>query len=213
MKIAPINLQSQAIRASRWHPLLVGLTILPKTLQKSVSAVQENLRRTDARHIFHPAATYHITLKPVGSLGVQVNRKDLDRIKDAFHRVTSEFQALEVALEGLAVFPDVVYAKVTDGKKDIIKLNKALAESLGDLAVQGEYEGDRMIPHVTLATFTTPAIGNLLADVKRADHLVIGRMTLNRVHLVTAYLNRYYGSESGRAKAFRKVEVFQLKAF
>ncbi len=212
MKIAPINLRSEAIRASRMHPLLVGLALLPETLQKSVTNVQENLRRINARHIFHPAVTLHITVKPVGTLGVQVDRKDLDRIKMAFYRVSSEFEAFEVALEGLAVFPDVVYAKVTDGREDIIELNKALAESLGDLAVKWEYDGDRMIPHVTLATFTAPAIGDLLADVKKADHLAIGRMTLNCVHLVTVYLNRYYGSESDRATAFRKVGVFQLRS-
>lgn len=211
MKIAPINLQSDAIRASRDHPLLVGLALLPNNLQKSVGTVQGRLKGTDPRHIYHPAVTFHITLKPVGSLDVQVNRRDLDEIKRAFRRVASEFQAFEVALNGLAIFPDVVYAKVTDGKRDIIELNKALSESLGELAVQGEFEGDRMIPHVTLATFTTSSISRLLAEVQRADHLMIGRMTLNRIHLMTAYLHRYYGDELVRAKAFQKVEVFRLK--
>lgn len=211
MRIAPINLRDEAIEASRNHPFLVGLTFLSREMQRPAKRIQEHLQRTDPRHIYHPANTFHITIKPLGSLGVQVQKRNLGEIVRVFKTVTSEFKPFEVVLEGLAVFPTAVYARVTDGAEEIVQLNKVLSEHLNGMAVHGRFEGNNMIPHVTLATFAAQDVERLLAEVDNARRQKVGRMKVDQLVVAKASLYRYYGPPSGRAKAFEKVAVFPLK--
>ncbi len=126
--------------------------------------------------------------------------------------MASEFKPFEAALEGPAVFPDVVYIKITDGKEAIIQLNKVLAKPLKGMVINGKFEGDHMIPHVTLATFTAQNLGRLLAEVDKARRQEIGRMTVNQLVVAKAFLYRYFGTPFGRAHAFEKIGIFPLKA-
>jgi 2'-5' RNA ligase len=211
LKVSPIDLQSEQIRLSSDHPLVVGLTILSIELQSSAAKVQDDLKRTDPRHIYHPARSLHVTIKPIGLIGIQVEEGDLRAVIRGFRRVASEFESFDLTLKGLDAFPDVVYARVDEGRDQIIELNKKLAESVKGVAAQGRHEGDEMIPHVTLATFTAPDVDGLLAEVRRRESQFIGKMSLDRVKIVKAFLNRYYGDEEARQSAFEELEVVSLQ--
>jgi 2'-5' RNA ligase len=210
MKISPIDLHSEAIRESRKHPLLVALAFLSKDLLGPVIEVQEHLRKLDSRHIYHPSNTLHITIKPMGSLGGRIKQQNLSKILDNSRKVASEAKAFDVTLQGLACFPDVLYAKIVEGRREIVQLNKSLAKNLKGMVDQDQYEGDQMVPHVTLATFTTSDVRDLLKEVRRANQLKIGKMTVEKIVVVKAYLHRYYGPERERANSFEKIAEFPL---
>ena len=210
MKISPINLQSKAIRESRKYPFLVALVFLSKDLVGSVIEVQEHLKKLDSRHIYHPSNTLHITIKPMGPFGLRIKEQNLSKILDNSRRVASECKSFEVKLQGLAYFPDVLYAKIAKGRREIIQLNKSLAKNLRGTVDQGQYEGDHMIPHVTLATFTASDVHDLLKEIRSANQLKIGKMTIEKIVVVKANLHRYYGREGERENSFEKIAEFPL---
>ena len=210
MKITPIDLHSKAIRESRKHPFLVALAFLSKDSLGPVIEVQEHLRKLDSRHIYHPSNTLHITIKPMGSFGLRIKEQNLSKILDNSRTVASESKSFEVTLQGLAYFPDVLYAKIAEGRREIIQLNKSLAKNLKGMVDSGQYEGDQMVPHVTLATFTASDVHDLLKEVRRANQLKIGKMTIEEIVVVKAYLHRYYGPERERANSFEKIAEFRL---
>ena len=210
MKINPINLQSEAIRESRKYPFLVALAFLSKDLVSSVLEVQEHLKKIDSRHIYHPSNTLHITIKPMGSFGLRIKEQNLNKILNNSRTVVSECKPFEVNLHGLAYFPDVLYAKIAKGRREIIHLNKSLAKDLKGMVDQGQYEGGHMIPHVTLATFTSSDVHDLLNEIRSANQLKIGKMIIEEIVVVKAYLHHYYGLEAERDSSFEKIAEFPL---
>lgn len=210
MKIIPVDQQSEAIRDSIKHPFLVALAFLRKDSLGPVTEIQERLRKLDPRHIYHPPNTLHITIKPMGSFGVRIKRQNLREILDKTRRVASDTKSFDVTLRGLAYFPDALYAKVADGRREIVQLNKSLARSLKSMVDWGRYEGDQMIPHVTLATFTTSDVNNLLGEIRRANRQKIGRWTVGEIVVVKAHLDRYYGPERERSNSLERVAKFPL---
>jgi len=188
----------------------VGLTILSEELRHSVVKVQDELKREDPHHIFHPATSFHITIKPVGSIGTHINEGDLGTIMEGFRRVVSKFGGFDISLEGLGAFSDVVYARVQTGREQIIELNKKLSDNLRGIVTQGIYEGDAMVPHVTLTTFTTSDVDSLMTEVRRRESQFIGRMEVKDVAIIKVFLNRYYGNEKERGRAFEPLETIHL---
>lgn len=209
-EITPVNLHGKEIASSDRHPLLVGLALIPTDLQRSLARIQERLRKVDSRHIYTHPATFHITIKPMGTLGDQVKQKNLSKIIEVTRSVTSRMKPFEVGLEGLSIFPDVIYVKVTDGKEGIVRLNETLALNLRDMVTHGKHEGVNMIPHVTLAHFMASDVDNLLTEARSVSTLKFGRMNLDRITLVRASLGKYFGPQRMRARAFEKVAIFSL---
>jgi len=192
------------------YPLLVCLSLIPADLRDSLIQIQERLMKADPRHIYTHPATFHITIKPMGTLGDQVEPKNLSKIIEVAKSVTSRMKPFEVSLEGLSIFPNAIYVKVGDGEERIVRLNDALAENLKGMVTHGKYEGAKMIPHVTLAHFVASDVDNLLAEVRRASRLKFGRMNLDKITLVRVSLRKYFGPQRMRARAFEKVAVFGL---
>jgi 2'-5' RNA ligase len=158
--------------------------------------------------MYHPPSTFHITIKSMGFVGTQVEQRNVRRILQYIKDVALSTRPFDVRLDGLSTFPDVVYAKITSGNDDIVKLNESLAEGLKGTVIQGKYEGRDMTPHVTLATFTASDVDELLAEVRRASKLKIGEFRLDRITVVKASLKKYYGPSDARANSFDRVASF-----
>jgi len=210
MKIVPENMHSEAITSSDRHPLLVSLSLIPADLRNSLIRVQRRLMKADSRHVYTHPATFHITIKPMGTLGDQVEPKNMAKIKEVTRSVTAQMKPFEVSLEGLSTFPNVIYVKVAEGKEGIIRLNETLARNLKEMVTHGKYEGANMIPHVTLAHFVASDVDSLLAEVRSASLLKFGRMNLDKITLVRVSLRKYFGLQRMRARAFEKVGAFSL---
>jgi 2'-5' RNA ligase len=144
----------------------------------------------------------------MGFVGTQVKERNVRRILQCIKDVALSTRPFDVRLDGLSAFPDVVYAKVTSGDDDIVRLNESLAESLKGMVIQGKYEGRDMIPHVTLAHFTTSDVDELLAEVRRAGKLKIGEFRLDEFTVVKVSLKRYFGPRDARASSFDRVASF-----
>lgn len=67
-----------------------------------------------------------------------------------------------------------------------------------------------MVPHVTLATFASSDVHDLLMEIRRANQLKIGRMAIEEIVVVKAHLDRYYGPERGRSNSFERIAGFRL---
>jgi 2'-5' RNA ligase len=146
----------------------------------------------------------------MGTLGDQVKQKNVSRIIEIMRSVTSQVKPFEVRLQGLSIFPDVIYVKVVDGREGIVSLNETLALNLRGMVTHGKHEGVNMIPHVTLAHFMASDVDNLLTEVRRASTLKFGRMNLDRITLVRVSLGKYFGPQRTGVRAFEKVAVFSL---
>ena len=107
MKILPIDLDSEQIRQSGKHPYVVILAMVPDQLQNSIPALQDGLRDVDPKHIYHIPSNLHITVKPLGWLGVDIDNKSLSKILRLARGVVSSFKPFDITLKGLASFPDV----------------------------------------------------------------------------------------------------------
>jgi len=166
--------------------------------------------KADSCHIYTHPATYHITIKPMGTLGDQVDPKNLSKIIEVTRIVTAQMKPFEVNLEGLSTFPNAIYVKVGKGKREIVHLNETLARNLKDMVTQGKFEGANMIPHVTLTHFVSSDADSLLAEVRSASRLKFGRMNLDKITLVRVSLQKYFGPQRLRARAFEKVAAFSL---
>ncbi len=208
MQISPIDLESEQIKRSTLNQPIFVLAMLSPAVQNQISCVQRELRRTDARHIYHVPMNLHITVKPLGWEDVETVRGK--HILDIVRQTASGFEAFEIAFEGLDMFPDVVYIKVGAGAAKIRDLNKALSKKLSGLVAEGRYEGDNMLPHTTIATFASKDADDLQGLVMEHKPLDVGRMKIERLAVVKANLQKYYGTGAQQRSAFSRVGILTL---
>ena len=81
---------------------------------------------------------------------------------------------------------------------------------LSGLVAQGRYEGDNMLPHVTIATFASSKADSLQKLVKKHASISLGRGRIDRLAVIKATLFKYYGRIEEQRDAFCALESLPL---
>ena len=128
-------------------------------------------------------------MKVLGVLGEDVRTKDLGKILDAISDTAREQSPFKLAVEGVGVFPDVIYGKIGAGSVDIRRMNSKLVRELGGMAVANQFDGRKMIPHVTIAHFATIDVEPLLAKAAKLATKFVGSMNVSSIEVREWYPN------------------------
>lgn len=211
MEIRTVDDYKESIERSKTTPFLALIIPVAKELHPRIQELQDKLRRIDPSHVYHVPEYFHITVKPLGWLNEDVKERDLPAIFEILETELLSFNAFRVALTGLSCFSEVVYLGVSDPAQSIRSLNKRLLETLGNMVVHYSYEGDNFVPHLTITTFKTKDVENLLRKVSELANISAGSMQISKVSTVEFRPHLAYGKPEEQALAIRPIRSFALK--
>ena len=179
--------------------LTASIRVSP-ALARRICRVRERLRKVDPRQVYSASSHLHVTVKVLGVLGKDVMTEDLDKILGIVRGTAMEQRPFELAVEGVGVFPDVIYGKVGVGAADVRRMNSKLVKRLGDMAVTSKFDGRGMLPHVTMAHFATTDVGPLLAKAAKLANEFVGSMTVSSIEVKEFRPNTSVNSPVARFK-------------
>lgn len=165
------------------NPYLTSSIKVSPSLAKEICKVQDKLREVDPRQVYSPQSRLHITVKELGGIGIDIRKKDLAGVLRAFEEVMRVRKPFDLSVEGLGVFPSVIYGKVTKGADEIRRLNEDLNRELGNKVIRSKYDGARMKPHVTVMHFATEDVDPLLREARSMAKQAVGSMRVRRIQL------------------------------
>lgn len=162
-------------------PYLTAFIKIKPPLAGELCGVRDSLRRVDRRQIYSSSSYLHVTVKELGWLGDAVTHEGLPGILNGVHEVAQDTPPFDLAVDGVGIFPTVIYGRVGSGTNEVRRMNAQLVESLSGRAIQSKYDGEKMIPHVTLAHFATSDAGPLLAHARSMRSRRIGMMKVTEI--------------------------------
>jgi 2'-5' RNA ligase len=113
-------------------------------------------------------------------------------------------------VDGIGVFPSVIYGKVGIGAEQIRRMNAVLVERLGDRVVRSQYDCQNMMPHVSIAHFTAQDVKPLIATTKKFANSFIGKMNVREIHIKKWYPHRLFDIPRSRASVSKPLAKFDL---
>jgi 2'-5' RNA ligase len=171
------------MKRSRTTPYLTSYVRLSPSLANAVRKIQDLFRKVDSRQVYSPQSHLHITVKELGGLGEDIKKENLAKVLKVIEEVARARAPFDLSVEGVGVFPAVIYGKVTEGANEIRQLNEELVKKLGSKVIQSEYDGAKMKPHVTMMHFATKDVGPLLREARRMATQPVGNMRVRRVQV------------------------------
>ena len=162
--------------------------------------IRDKFRRIDSRQVYAPSSYLHVTVKELGWLGEDVQKEDLPAILDVIEEVASEKAPFDLGVEGVGIFPSVIYGRVRKGAAEIRRMNLELVERLGKRAIQSKYDGQSMLPHVSIAHFTTKDVEPLIEETRRLTARFVGEMRVREIQVKRSYPHRLFEVPHGVSK-------------
>ena len=210
MEIVTVADYWEEILKSRGAPFVGLIFRVPPRLWRDFSGIQAELKKIDPRQLYSKPSTFHITVKGLGFLGERLDEEKLEKILMHMREVVSEFPPFEINFRGLGAFPTSVYVKVEDPGDQLRMMNKRIAQEFGADIDSSEYDGDAYVPHVTLATFATKDVGDLLRKVDEKRDADLGMCAVFEIEAVEANMMLALGPEEAQDGAFAYIRSFPL---
>lgn len=201
MEVVTVDQYQRWYRKSRRTPYLTTYVALSTSLSKMVCKVRDELRHVDSRQIYSPSSYLHATVKELGWLGEDVREEDLPAVLDIIRNVASEQAPFNLSVEGIGIFPTVIFGKVRDGADEIRGMNAKLVGRLGDKATRSKYDGKSMEPHISIAHFKTRDVDSLLGEARRLATRFVGKMRVREIQVKKSYPHRLFEASDGRTLA------------
>ena len=151
----------------------------------------------DSRHVYSPSSYLHVTVKELGWLGKNISKDNLPFVLKVIKGVAREQSSFDLSLDGVGVFPSVIYGKVGKGAEEIRRMNTKLLQRLGERAIQSTYDGENMIPHVSIAHFSEQDVEPLLGKARELHTLSIGKMNVQEIQVKRSYPHRLFAKPHG----------------
>ena len=170
MEIVTIHDYWSLILKSQDTPYVGIIVKIPPRFWREIESVQSELRSVDQRQIYSYPSTLRITVKGIGVLDEE--KLDWSKLESIFARiknVVSEFRPFEISLRGLGIFPTSIHVKVLDPTNQLQMMNKRLSEELAGQVDTSAYDGETYIPHVTIASFNTKDVDDLIERVNSRE--------------------------------------------
>jgi 2'-5' RNA ligase len=174
-------------------PFITTHIRLSESLREKVCGIEDYLRGVDSHQVYSLPSRLHITVKELGWLGEDFKRDDLSEVMSIIRDVASKRRPFVLSIEGIGVFPTVVYGRIGKGADEIRRLNMELTEKLVGRAIHGEYDGEKMEPHVTMVHFATRSVEPLLNEVSRLETKFVGEMLVKEIRVVKYQARRLFG--------------------
>jgi 2'-5' RNA ligase len=136
---------------------------IPESVKQRIGALQQSLKKIDARASWVKPGNIHLTLKFLGD----VERSRLDRVRDAVERATGSTSPFQVEVGGAGCFPSprsprVLWVGLTGMPEPLTRLHKSIEDAL---AREGfPREAKRYSPHLTIARPRAPQEASKLAE-------------------------------------------------
>jgi 2'-5' RNA ligase len=214
LEITPINEYWRQLLSSG-ETVYAGLIYrLPPRLWRPLVQVQNDLKSVDSRHVYASPSTFHVSVKGLGFLPEELDRNRFEMVFLKISKILSEFKPFEFRLRGLDVFPTALYAKVEDGG-NFKAINKRLAEELkGEIEVS-PYDAEEFVPHVTLATFNTRDVSQLLGRAlsEGLQDMDFGSAGVYEIEATRVNLLVALGPQETQDGAFSYIRSFWLGKF
>ena len=164
---------------------------LGEAIRDSALALQQTLAKTGAAVNWTPPGNFHLTLLFLG----EVDDRDLPAVCRIVANATATEPPFTVCVSGVGAFPNVrrpktLWAGITDGAAELIRLHDALEQPLLDLGCYRREERT-YTPHLTLGRVKSEEDGNALAP-ELPKHLgwTGGQTTVTEVVLFSSELRR-----------------------
>lgn len=187
---------------------------IPPRLWRPLQNVQRSLKTIDSRQLYTNPCNFHVPVKGLGFLGQEIDQTKYEKNLSAIEKIVSEFQPFQVTIAGLDTFPTGVYAKVDDGGK-FKEINEKISAELKGRVDQSAYDSESYVPHVTLASFNTKDVEQLLEKVKSEElqRLEFGTAGVFEIEVVRTNLILALGPEETQDKAYSYIRSFWLGKF
>jgi 2'-5' RNA ligase len=211
MEVVTAAHNRQWYEKSRLIPYLTTYIRLPTSLVKKVRQVQDELRHTDPRQIYSPESYLHITVKEFGWLGEGVKIEDVPEVLKTVRRIASDRRPFEISVDGLGIWPSVIYGEVRKGADEIRELHMKLIRELGDKVAHSKYDGEAMHPHVSIMHFATQDVEPLLRKARSMATRSMGEATVGELQVVKSYPHRLFDSASEQERVNEPVATFRFE--
>jgi 2'-5' RNA ligase len=187
---------------------------VPPRLWRPLQNVQKELRAVDSRQFYPNPGNFHIPVKGLGYLEEEIDRDKYERTLSKIQRIISEFNAFEIRLRGLGVFPTGIYARVEDDGK-FKAINERIFQELRGQVDSSRYDAEAFVPHVTLASFNTKDVTKLLdkIDSTSLKDYDFGLAGVFEIEVVRTNLILALGPEETQDRAYSYIRSFWLGKF
>jgi 2'-5' RNA ligase len=196
---------------SRLIPYLTTYIRLPASLVKRVRRVQDELWDTDSRQIYPPESYLHITVKEFGWLGESIKTEDVPKVLDTVELVASNQRPFDIGIDGVGIWPNVIYGEVRKGADEIRELHMKLIKELGDRVTRSKYDGEAMHPHVSMVHFATQDVEPLLRKARSMAARSMGEATVGELQVVKSYPHRLFDSPREQERVNELVATFRFE--
>jgi 2'-5' RNA ligase len=173
-------------------PYLTAFVGISGSLARNVCKVRDELKNSDPRHVFSPSSYLHVTVKEFGWLGHDVKAEALPSVLNAVSDVARNQSQFVLSVDGLGIFPSVIYGKVGKGVDEVRRMNVAISKRLGKSVLRGRYEGKRMVPHATIVHFASTDIETLLSRAESLGRRKMGEMVVREIQVKKSYPSRLF---------------------
>ena len=125
---------------------------------------------------------------------------------------TEKNKRFRVDISGLGIFPDVIFLKIKQGREPLKAIHISLIDALQGLAVAGRFEGQDMIPHVTLLHFSTRDVDSLASYAETLNIPPLSPIEISEITLVKSHSYRLLEIDGTiRESVLEKVAAFTLR--
>ena len=156
---------------------------LPVSVKEAIYKDAMHLKREGLRASFPSSESYHITLKFLGNIDVEM----VERVLDALRRALKGIKAFKVEVAGGGAFPHisnprVVWCGVKEGQRELTKLNGLVEDALEGLGFEREKRDFH--PHVTIGRvkrvdgFAKRSVRNFCEEQKSYGSFWVKRVVL-----------------------------------
>ena len=126
----------------------VGIDI-DETVRQNLLAAQRKLAGTGAQLKLAEPENIHVTMKFLGD----ISEDQVRAITEALRAAVEGVKPFEISVRGIGAFPNlsyirVIWAGVSDGREQIISIQKRIDQNLAKLGFKPERD---FVPHLTLA--------------------------------------------------------------
>lgn len=188
---------------------------IPPRLWRPLIAVQAKLKAVDGRQLYSNPATFHVPIKGLGYLEEELDRGKYENVLQKIKNIVSEFPPFELTIGGVEAFPTSIYAKVIDGGR-FKEINERILVELEGLVEKSAFDVGEFVPHVTLATFNTKDVDQLLGTIREDDEirdLIFGEAGVYEIEAVRVNLIFALGPQETQDSAFSYIRSFWLGKF
>mgnify|MGYP001033121551 CR=1 FL=1 len=156
---------------------------LPKTIQKKIEEIQEDLKSSRADVKWMNPENIHLTLKFFGN----IEESKIDPIVKSIEGTTRKVSRFSLKVRGMGAFPHlknprVIWIGLVDGKEVLADFQKQLEKTLEEIGFQPEERSFH--PHLTMGRARSPKGRNeLIGRIEKYREEELGDFQVERVVL------------------------------